>query len=126
MSSVSPRAADILLREMLESIARIHQYTQGTTEAQFQQNFEKQDAVVRRLEVLGEAAAQLPEDCKTRHPGIPWRTIADTRNRLIHGYFNVDISIVWQTISHDIGPLEVELQDTLASEFPPSSAPPTP
>lgn len=126
MSSASPRAPDILLREMLDSIARIHNYIQGTTEAQFAQNLEKQDAVVRRLEVLGEAAAQLPVDWRSRHPGIPWRTIADTRNRLIHGYFNVDIAIVWQTISQDIGPLEIELHNILASEFPPPSAPPTP
>lgn len=126
MSSASPRAPDILLREMLDSIARIQRYIQGTTEAQFRQNLEKQDAVIRRLEVLGEAAAQLPADWRTQHPAIPWRIIADTRNRLIHGYFNVDVSIVWQTISHDIGPLEIELQNILASEFPPSSAPPTP
>jgi uncharacterized protein with HEPN domain len=111
---------------MLESIARIHHYIQGTTETQFQQNFEKQDAVVRRLEVLGEAATQLPAEWRARHPGIPWRIIADTRNRLIHGYFNVDISIVWQTISQDIGPLEIELRKILASEFSPPSAPPTP
>jgi uncharacterized protein with HEPN domain len=65
VSSASPRAPDILLREMLESIARIQHYIQGTTEAQFRQNLEKQDAVVRRLEVLGEAAAQLPADWRT-------------------------------------------------------------
>lgn len=126
MSSASPRATDILLREMLDSIARIQQYIQGATESQFRQNLEKQDAVIRRLEVLGEAATQLPVEWRTQHPGIPWRIIADTRNRLIHGYFNVDVSIVWQTISHDIGPLEIELHNILASEFPPSSAPPTP
>ncbi len=126
MSSASPRAPDILLHEMLDSITRIQHYIQGTTEAQFRQNFEKQDAVIRRLEILGEAAVQLPADWRARQPGIPWRIIADTRNRLIHGYFNVDIAIVWQTISQDIGPLEMELQNILAREFPPSSAPPTP
>lgn len=126
MSSASPRAPDILLREMLDSIARIQHYVQGTTEAQFTQNLEKQDAVVRRLEILGEAAAQLPADWRAHHPGIPWRTIADTRNRLIHGYFNVDLAIVWQTIAHDIGPLELELRNILAREFPPTSAPPIP
>src|SRR5689334_5350277 len=117
VSSASPHATDILLHEILDSIARIQQYIQGTTEAQFRQNVEKQDAVIRRLEVLGEAAAQLPVDWRGQHPGIPWRIIADTRNRLIHGYFNVDVSIVWQTISQDIGPLEIELQNILASEF---------
>ena len=126
MSSASPRAPDILLREMLDSIARIQHYVQGTTEAQFRLNLEKQDAVVRRLEILGEAAAQLPPDWRARHSGISWRTIADMRNRLIHGYFNVDISIVWLTVTQDIGPLEIELRDILAREFPPSSAPPSP
>lgn len=126
MSSASPRTPDILLREMLDSIARIQRYVQGTTEAQFRQNLEKQDAVIHRLEVLGEAAAQLPADWKAQHPGIPWRTIADTRNRLIHGYFNVDISIVWQTITQDLGPLELELRNILMREFPPLSGSSTP
>jgi uncharacterized protein with HEPN domain len=111
---------------MLDSIARIQHYIQGITEAQFRQALEKQDAVIRRLEVLGEAATQLSADWRAQHPGIPWRTIADTRNRLVHGYFNVDISIVWQTISQDIGPLEIELRNILASEFLPTSAPPNP
>lgn len=70
VSSASPRATDILLREMLDSIARIQQYIWGTTEAQFRQNFEKQDAVIRRLDVLGEAAPQLPVNWRAQHPGI--------------------------------------------------------
>jgi len=126
VSSASPRAPDILLREMLDCIARIQHYIQRTTETQFRQNLEKQEAVIRRLEVLGEAAAQLPADWRAQHPAIPWRIIADTRNRLVHGCFNVDISIVWQTLSQGNGPLEIELNNILAREFPPLSAPPTP
>ena len=112
------RAPEVLLREMLACIDLIQSYTQGQSEAAFTANQEKQDAVVRRLEVMGEAAQQLPSEWKAQHPTIPWRIIADTRNRLIHGYFAVDVGIVWQTVMQDLVPLQHELHALLATEFP--------
>lgn len=94
----------------------------GQTEEEFRLNQEKQDAVVRRLEVLGEASTQLSAEWKARHPEASWRVIADMRNRLIHGYFSIDTGIIWQTITHDLTPLEQELRRILDSEYP-SSAP---
>jgi uncharacterized protein with HEPN domain len=108
---------------MLDCIGLIQRYLHGLSEADFGQDQEKQDAVARRLEILGEAAQQLPAEWKAQHPGAPWRVIADTRNRLIHGYFSIDVGIVWRTVTQDLTPLEQELRQILASEFPPPSAP---
>lgn len=113
------RSPDVLLREMLDCIALIQQYVLGQTEEDFRLNQEKQDAVVRRLEILGEASTQLSAEWKARHPEASWRVIADMRNRLIHGYFSIDTRIIWQTITHDLAPLDQELRRILDSEYPP-------
>lgn len=112
------RSPDVLLREMLDCIKLIQQYVVGQSEADFKLNQEKQDAVVRRLEILGEAAAQLSAEWKAYHPGASWRVIADMRNRLIYGYFSIDTCIVWQTITNDLAPLARELQRILEREYP--------
>lgn len=67
-------------------------------------------AVVRLLEILGEAAKKVSEKCRKEYPEIPWRQIAGTRDRLIHGYFDVDLNIVWQIISDDLPPLIMQLE----------------
>ncbi|HET9111254.1 MAG TPA: HepT-like ribonuclease domain-containing protein [Ktedonobacterales bacterium] len=74
--------------------------------------------VARRLEILGEAARQLPAEWKAQHTGAPWRVIAEMRNRLIHGYFSVDVGIVWRTVTQDLAPVEQELRRILAHEYP--------
>jgi len=62
---------------------------------------------------LGEAARYAPENVKAAYPGVPWREIAATRNRLIHGYFSVDLDIVWAIIQKDLPPLIVQLKAIL-------------
>ena len=66
--------------------------------------------MARRLEILGEAAAQLPAEVKARFASIPWRQIVATRNHLIHGYFGVNLQLVWQTTLDDLPPLQLQLQ----------------
>jgi uncharacterized protein with HEPN domain len=99
-----------LLDDMLDSARAISEYTHGLTEAAFQSNRMAQDAVIRRFEILGEAANQVPEDYRRQHPEIPWGFMAGMRNRLIHGYFLVDFDILWNTIQNDIPPLETSLR----------------
>jgi len=70
-------------------------------------------AIVRLLEIIGEAAARVPEVERANHPGIPWREIVDLRNRLIHGYDSIDYDVLWSIIKHDLPPLAVELQQIL-------------
>lgn len=75
------RDADLLIEDMLGAIGRIERYTAGQDRESFLKDDKTIDAVVRNLEVLGEAARQLPEEFVTKHPEIPWRVIAGLRNR---------------------------------------------
>lgn len=102
-----------LLEDMLDCVLAIQQYTSGLSENAFKMNRMAQDAVIRRFEILGEAATQVPQDYRQQHPEIPWGFMAGMRNRLIHGYFLVDLDVVWRTIQNDIPLLEAPLRQLL-------------
>ncbi|HEX5165651.1 MAG TPA: HepT-like ribonuclease domain-containing protein [Thermomicrobiales bacterium] len=70
-------------------------------------------ALVRMVEVVGEAANRVPPEIRTLHPGVPWRQVIDTRNRLIHGHDTVDIRLVYEVIQHNLPPLVAELERIL-------------
>src|SRR5690242_5177818 len=106
-----------LLDDMVESALAIIEYTRGLTETAFRSNRMAQDAVIRRFEILGEAANQIPEYYRQQHPGIPWGYRAGMRNRLIHGYFLVDFDVLWRTIQSDIPPFDGSLR-LLCQQFP--------
>lgn len=100
----------IILDEILASIAMIQTYLAQMTQAQFLAQPLIQDGVVRRLEIIGEAATQLPADLKARFTAVEWRAMTTMRNRLIHGYFAVNLTIVWDTIQHDLPVLETQIR----------------
>lgn len=89
--------ASVYLKHIQDAIARIESYT-GQGRKAFFDNTMVQDAVIRNLEVIGEAVKQLPADLRQRHPRIPWRSITALRNVLIHEYFGVDLEIVWRVV----------------------------
>lgn len=107
MSDRDPR---VILDEMLQCITLIRSYTTGLTAETFEQQRAMQDAIVHRIEILGEAASQLPDAVKSQHADVPWRVIVDMRNRLIHGYFAVRLDLVWQVATTDIPALETQLR----------------
>ncbi len=75
-------------------------------------------ALVRCIEIVGEAAAQVGQETRDRHGGIPWANIVGMRNRLIHAYFDVDLDRVWATVTDDLPPLIAKLEAALAAEEP--------
>ena len=83
----------MLVEHVLESIERIEEYTAGVTKEEFLKSTLLQDAVIRRLEVIGEAVKNMPEEIKARYPDVPWRQIASMRDVLIHKYFGVDLEL---------------------------------
>ncbi len=97
--------ASVYLKHIQDAIARIESYT-GQSRRAFFDNTMVQDAVIRNLEVIGEAVKQLPADLRERHPRIPWRSITALRNVLIHEYFGVDLEIVWRVIQNRLPTLK--------------------
>ncbi|HEV2236368.1 MAG TPA: DUF86 domain-containing protein, partial [Ktedonobacterales bacterium] len=111
--SVSKRAS-ALLEEIPASIRLIRQYTDSVPKDTFLASTQLQDAVLRRLELIGEGVKNLPEAWRESQPAVPWRQIARMRDTLIHRYFSVDLDIVWQTVTNDIPTLEPQIGAMLA------------
>ena len=105
------RDADLLVEDMLTAIARIERYIEALDRESFFKAEMTIDAVVRNLEVLGEAARQMPEPFVVQHPEVPWRVIAGLRNRIVHDYFGLDLEIIWQIITSDLLPLKAGLKN---------------
>lgn len=103
----------IFLRHIIESIEYIEKYTRGKRENNLRENQELQDAVVRRIEIIGEAVKNLPADFKKKYPEIKWRKITGMRDMMVHEYFGVDLKIVWKTVKRDIPLLKKDAQKIL-------------
>ena len=103
----------ILLQHILESIEWVEDYIYELPEEEFMEAVQIQDAVLRRLEIIGEAVRNLPGDFKKLHTTVPWPKIAGMRNILIHEYFNVDLNLVWRTIKKDLPKLKRQVKHLL-------------
>lgn len=106
------RVPDYLLH-ILEAIDRILTYTRNMAEPDFQANQLVQDAVIRNIEILGEAARNIglqAPDFETRYPQIPLKDIYSMRNRLTHGYFSIDVEVVWKAVVEDVPTLRAAVQ----------------
>ena len=104
----------VRLRHMLDAAKRAIDFMQGRAKSDLESDEQLSLAMVRLLEILGEAAKNVSEDLRKDYPDIPWRQIAGTRDRLIHGYFDVDLDIVWQIISTDLPVLVAQLEKALS------------
>ena len=92
----------VYLDDILESITQIEKYINKVDEDKFSKNTQLQDAVMRRLEIIGEAVKNLPTEYKNKHTKIPWKNIAGMRDILIHEYSGVNLKRVWKVIKEDL------------------------
>jgi uncharacterized protein with HEPN domain len=110
---MSKKAPELLLLDMLDSIESIKSFTKGMSYDQFVEDKKTRDAVLRNLEVLGEAANRLNLSIRNDHPEVEWNKIIRSRNVIIHDYDIVDYSIIWKICTVHLGPLKSLLEKIL-------------
>ena len=99
----------IFLEHILESINLIEEYTKGKNKKEFLNSKQLQDAVIRRIEIIGEAIKNIPNDIKEKFNAIPWKNIIGMRDILIHQYFGVDLDLTWRVIKENIPELKNQI-----------------
>ncbi len=104
------RKIKLYLEDIKDAINKIEKYTQKISFKKFANDQKTIDAVVRNLEIIGEAANQIPASIRKNYPDIPWSEIVDMRNKIIHEYFGVDIDILWQSLKEDIPTLKIQIR----------------
>lgn len=102
---MSKRPVELLVSDIREAIDRIEHYTSRMSVDELEKDQRTIDAVVRNLEIIGEAANRLPDEFKEDRSNIEWQKVIGLRNRIVHAYFGIDLQIVWQIIRSDLPPL---------------------
>ncbi|MHA1944597.1 MAG: HepT-like ribonuclease domain-containing protein [Candidatus Hodarchaeales archaeon] len=107
---MSNRSPTLFITDIREAIGKVELYIKDLNFTEFKKDDKTVDAVVRNLEIIGEAIKNLSADFKDNYPHVKWRGATAMRDRLIHGYFGVDIEIVWETITTDLKELKEEVE----------------
>lgn len=113
---MSKRDWKILFEDILDSIAKIESYTNNLTFEIFENNFLVVDAVVRNIEIIGEASKNISPEMQRQFTEIPWQELRGIRNRIVHDYFDVDRSIIWFIVKNELSPLKLALLNHLQKD----------
>ena len=106
---MSSRSIELYLTDIKEAIDKIEKYVRQMTFTDFEQDSKTVDAVIRNIEVIGEAAKHIPAEVRLKHMEIPWKQIVGSRSKAIHEYFGIDLEILWKTVTEDIPKLKKQI-----------------
>ncbi len=109
------RTYEDYLRDIIDSIDDLASFTKDLNFEAFTKDKKTSNAVIRSIEVIGEASKKIPPSIKNKHPPIPWKKMSGMRDKMVHEYFGVDLEIVWKTVREDIPPLKPLIQEVLDS-----------
>lgn len=101
------------IADILAAIQEVEEFTRAMEYEQFEADRKTVNAVVRSLEVMGEAAKRIPEEVRQRYPGVPWKRMAGMRDKLIHEYSGVDLEIVWGAVKTELPPVKPFVEQAL-------------
>lgn len=104
------RPVELLIQDIWEALEKIERYIEGMTQETFAADEKTADAVVRNLEVIGEAANRLPDDFKAWHASVEWDKVVGLRHRIVHDYFGIDLEIIWHILKNDLPVFKSALQ----------------
>jgi uncharacterized protein with HEPN domain len=108
---MSKRPIDLLLNDIYQAIDRIEQYIKNLSFDAFSKDQKSVDAVVRNLEIIGEAANRLPDEFKEKYSTIEWHKVVGLRHRIVHEYFGIDLEIIWQILHKDLPELKQKIAE---------------
>jgi len=104
------------IQDILEAIGEVEDFTAGIQFDDFVEDKKTVNAVVRSLEVIGEAAKKIPDNLRDKYPEIPWKRMTGMRDKLIHEYFGIDLEIVWEVVNNELPPIKPLIQKVLEEE----------
>ena len=107
--------AKVFIMHILESIDAVEKFSKNLNRSKLEKSRLKQSAIIREIEIIGEAVKNLPEHTKRAHPEVEWKSIAATRDKMIHHYFGVDLDIVWDIVKSDLPKLKKKIKLIKAS-----------
>lgn len=107
------RNYDLYLQDVVTAADRVASYIEGVTRDEFETDQMRLDAVIRNLQIIGEAIKKIPDSIQKRYPNIPWQEIAGLRNRVTHVYFDVDINIIWDVVHSELPVLKTQIQEII-------------
>ena len=105
----------LFLEDIINSIINIEEFTKGFSYESFSKDKKTQSAVIRELEIIGEASKNIPKEIEEKFPEIPWSDMSRMRDKLIHGYFSINLEILWKTVKERIPEIKPKIEKLFKS-----------